>query len=242
MSINTILFDLGYTLMYYNAPWPESFKPAGKALLGVLQPVINTSLDEETIPDSFMQKILEQPDPRNDYRERTSLHVLKTVLKEAGLPTLSETILNDALKAMFTEAEKYWLPENDTLSVLTDFHERGYKLAVVSNAMDDANVQRLVDKCGIRHLLQTVISSAAFGFAKPNPGIFHYALGQTGSQTEETMMVGDSLEFDVAGAHALGIRTAWITRRVRNWEEKLAEALIQPDVVIPNLSELVVRS
>jgi putative hydrolase of the HAD superfamily len=139
---------------------------------------------------------------------------------------------------MFAEAEKHWIPEDDTLPVLSDLHDRGFKLAVVSNAMDDANVQRLVNKCGIRHLLQMVISSAAFGFAKPNPGIFRFALEQIGSRPEETMMVGDSLEFDVAGAQGLGMRTVWITRRVRNREDKLAGAAIKPDVVIGTLSEL----
>jgi 2-haloalkanoic acid dehalogenase type II len=238
MSISTILFDLGYTLMYYNAPWPESFKSAGNALLQVLQPAIKTTLDEGIILDSLMHKILEQPDPRDDHRERTSLQMLKIVLKEAGLPALPETKLNEGLKAMFREAEKHWIPEDDTLPVLTGLQDRGYKLAVISNAMDDANVQRLVDKCGIRHLLQAVISSAAFGFAKPNPDIFRYVLELIGSKPQETMMIGDSLDFDVAGAHALGIRAVWITRRVRNWEEKLATAAIKPDVVIGTLSEL----
>jgi 2-haloalkanoic acid dehalogenase type II len=238
MSINTILFDLGYTLMYYNAPWPESFKPAGKALIHTLQPAITITFDEENLLDFLMQSILERPDPQSDHRERTSLEMVKEVFKKAGLPVLPEMVLNEGLRAMFAEAEKHWIPEDDTLPVLSDLHDQGFKLAVVSNAMDDANVQRLVNKCGIRHLLQMVISSAAFGFAKPNPDIFRFALEQIGSRPEETMMVGDSLEFDVAGANAMGMHSVWITRRVHNWEEQLAGAVIKPDFVIANLREL----
>ena len=238
MGINTIIFDLGYTLMYYDAPWPESFITAGMALLDVLRPEIKTTLDDKAILDSLLQRIQEYPGPQDDYRQKTSLEVLKIVLKDSGLPLLPEPILRDGLRAMFAEAETHWQAETDSLSVLTDLHEHGYKLAVVSNAMDDANIQRLVDKCAIRHLLRTVISSAAFGFAKPNPGIFRYALDQCTSRPEETLMVGDSLEFDVAGAHALGMRTVWITRRVHKWEEKLAVADIQPDAVVATLSEV----
>ena len=193
---------------------------------------------KRVILDSLLQKIQEYPGPQDDYRQKTSLEVLKTVLKESGLPLLPEPILRDGLKAMFAEAETHWQAETDSLPVLTDLHERGYKLAVVSNAMDDANIQRLVDKCGIRHLLRTVISSAAFGFAKPNPGIFRFALEQCASRPEETLMVGDSLEFDVAGAHALGMRSVWITRRVQHWEEKLAVAAVQPDAVVATLDEV----
>ena len=50
MGINTIFFDLGYTLMYYDAPWPESFITAGMALLDVLRPEIKTTLDEKSHP------------------------------------------------------------------------------------------------------------------------------------------------------------------------------------------------
>jgi FMN phosphatase YigB (HAD superfamily) len=52
------------------------------------------------------------------------------------------------------------------------------------------------------------------------------------------MMVGDSLEFDVAGANAMGMHSVWITRRVHNWEEQLAGAVSKPDFVIANLREL----
>lgn len=238
MSINTILFDLGYTLMYYDAPWPESFKSAGMALIEVLQSKIKTRLDDQAILDSLLEKILEQPAPRDDHRQRTSLQALKLVLKNAGLPTLPNIILNEAIKAMFIEAEKHWLPEDDSLSVLTTLHDKGYKMAIVSNAMDDDNVQRLVDKCGIRSLLKIVVSSATYGYAKPNQRIFRFALDKIGSRSAETLMVGDSLEFDMVGAHSLGIRTMWITRRVRNWEEKLASATVKPDTVVRNLNEL----
>lgn len=238
MGINTVLFDLGNTLMYYDAPWPESFITAGKALLDVLRPEIKTVLDEKAVLDSLLKRIQEYPDPSDGYRQKTSLEVMKTVLQESGLPQLPEPILREGLKAMFTEAERHWQPEDDSMPVLTELHDRGYRLAVVSNAMDDDNIQRLVDKCGIRHLLRVVISSAAFGYAKPNPGIFRFALEHCGSLPEETVMVGDSLEFDVAGAHGLGMRSIWITRRVRKWEEKKAGAIIQPDAVVATLKEV----
>jgi FMN phosphatase YigB (HAD superfamily) len=51
--------------------------------------------------------------------------------------------------------------------------------------------------------------------------------------------VGDSLRADVAGAAPLGIRTAWITRRIRDPEEKLrAHEGPAPDHTVADLAEL----
>jgi len=51
--------------------------------------------------------------------------------------------------------------------------------------------------------------------------------------------VGDSLRADVAGAANAGLRTAWITRRVRDVEAALSEHEgARPDHVIADLAEL----
>ena len=51
--------------------------------------------------------------------------------------------------------------------------------------------------------------------------------------------VGDSLDADVAGAAQLGMRTAWLTRRVRDPEAALREYEgPKPDHVIVDLREL----
>jgi len=51
--------------------------------------------------------------------------------------------------------------------------------------------------------------------------------------------VGDSLRADVVGAAALGIKTAWLTRRVKDPRAALAEHTgPAPDFTIGDLAEL----
>ena len=64
-----------------------------------------------------------------------------------------------------------------------------------------------------------VLVSEEFGVAKPDPEIFREALRLAGVKQEEAIFVGDSVEFDMAGARAAGIPTVWVNRDERPWTE-----------------------
>ena len=59
---------------------------------------------------------------------------------------------------------------------------------------------------GLADAIDAVASSHSVGWRKPHPAIFQRALDLTGARAEETVMVGDRLDADVAGAQALGMR------------------------------------
>jgi putative hydrolase of the HAD superfamily len=44
---------------------------------------------------------------------------------------------------------------------------------------------------------------------KPDPRVFQAALQACGASAKETAMVGDNLEWDIAGAARLGLLTVW---------------------------------
>jgi putative hydrolase of the HAD superfamily len=50
------------------------------------------------------------------------------------------------------------------------------------------------------------------GAAKPDPAIFEYALSLAGVGPGDAVHVGDSLDNDVAGARAVGIRPLLVAR------------------------------
>ena len=54
------------------------------------------------------------------------------------------------------------------------------------------------------------------GLRKPRREIFEAVLARLGVAPEQALHVGDSLRADVVGAAGLGMRTAWLTRRVRD--------------------------
>ena len=101
-------------------------------------------------------------------------------------------------------------PYPEVAGVLRDLRIRGHALVVVSNW--DCSLPGWLEGAGLRDLLDDVVSSAAVGAAKPDPAIFAAALERAGTRPEDAVHVGDSLEKDVAGARAAGIRPVLVCR------------------------------
>lgn len=78
------------------------------------------------------------------------------------------------------------------------------------------------------------VAAREFGSAKPDPSIFHHACARLRLDPHEVLHVGDDPHLDVAGAHAAGMRTAWINRHgVGN------DGPVDADVEIDDLHALV---
>ena len=73
---------------------------------------------------------------------------------------------------------------------------------------------------------------------KPKRGMFEAALRQIGARPEETLMIGDRIGTDIAGAQALGINTALVMTGVET-EASLCGSEIKPDFVFAGLPELI---
>jgi 4-nitrophenyl phosphatase len=75
---------------------------------------------------------------------------------------------------------------------------------------------------------------------KPAPEMYRVALERLGASPQETLVVGDRLETDIAGAQAIGCRTALVLSGVTS--EKAASAWKPaPDWVLANLTEVISR-
>lgn len=70
---------------------------------------------------------------------------------------------------------------------------------------------------GLEGTIDFVLISEEFGAAKPDPSIYHAAVDRLGVGPEDVVFVGDTAEFDMAGAHAAGLRTIWIDAGSREW-------------------------
>jgi HAD superfamily hydrolase (TIGR01549 family) len=119
-----------------------------------------------------------------------------------------------------TEIEQGWeVSENfelfeDALPVLEELRAAQLRIALVSNGIRD------LEEFVVHHRLDVdaAIGSRAHGRVKPHPTIFQAALARLGVEPEDTVMVGDSLEEDIAGARALGMRAILIDREDRHPE------------------------
>ena len=62
-----------------------------------------------------------------------------------------------------------------------------------------------LNSCGLNVFFKHVITSEGSNSLKPQKEIFDYALNKTGATVEESIMIGDSIEVDIAGAIAAGM-------------------------------------
>ena len=96
----------------------------------------------------------------------------------------------------------------DSLPTLEALRAAGLKLGLVSNGSRD------LEEFVRHHALEVdcAVGSRDFGRTKPHPDIFLRALELLDVEAGEAAMVGDSLEDDVDGARALGIRAFLLDR------------------------------
>ena len=91
---------------------------------------------------------------------------------------------------------------------LIELMKMGLGRAVISDAPKLEVWLRIV-ALGLHQYFDHVITSEDFGVKKPAPQPFQKALELLGTKPQDTIMVGDWAERDIAGAHKLGIKTAW---------------------------------
>ena len=117
-----------------------------------------------------------------------------------------------------TEIDEGWgVSENfelfeDVLPVLEELKRAELRLAVVSNGIRDLHA--FVAHHGLD--VDAIVDSRSHGRVKPHPTIFQAALAALAVRPEEAVMVGDSLEEDVEGARALGMRAILVDREERH--------------------------
>jgi putative hydrolase of the HAD superfamily len=93
--------------------------------------------------------------------------------------------------------------------LLGALRDRGVARVVVSNW--DVSLHAVLREVGLTALFDGVITSAETGVAKPDPAVFSRALALVGcADPAAALHVGDSVEHDVAGARAAGMRAALV--------------------------------
>src|SRR5262249_41941359 len=103
---------------------------------------------------------------------------------------------------------------DDVAPALARLRGHGLKIGLVSNG------GREISEFIVHHGLDVdcAIASRGHGWVKPHESIFRRALDQLGVEPGEAAMVGDSVEDDIEGAAALGIRGYLIDRDGRHPE------------------------
>lgn len=124
----------------------------------------------------------------------------------------------------------------ECLDTLSSLRASGLYLSIVSN-IDDDYLHPMVMRVGLDAVLHDWTSSEEAQSCKPDARFFHLALEKAGCEAADVLFVGDSPTHDIAGASALGMRTALILEEGAEPPGQLGVAC-SPDHEIRSLEEL----
>jgi putative hydrolase of the HAD superfamily len=157
---------------------------------------------------------------------------ISNALESLGYMDVESKVVAGATNEFCEVFMKYVRIDDHAKSSLEKLHGK-YKLGIVSNFAIPECVHKLLEKHGLDTFFDVVVVSGAVNKRKPSPEIFQKALKKLGVNAENTVFVGDTVDADVIGAKAAGMKSIFIERRV---QEDAKQAC--PNQTIKSLSEL----
>lgn len=240
MSIHGIIFDMGWTLMEFTGDFSATEKEGAQDLNRFLQEQ-GFDADGAAVFESYREEMIAlwQLGESLNYEYPARLAMLRALRRYLSRDDAAR-IAHSALAVTYDSMMPKWQLYPDTISTLTTLRDAGYRLGCISNTNDGAMVWRMVDRGGLRPWLSPIYTSEEIGLRKPHPYLFQMVLDDWGMRPEEVIMVGDTLNADVLGAHNAGMRGIWVDRRAGSpWSDNEdSKSHIIPDATIEQLAEL----
>jgi putative hydrolase of the HAD superfamily len=204
VQLRAVLFDVDFTLV---KPGPD-LGPEGYRKLGRKY---GLDLDPARYPDArfaAVENVERHPELRHD--EEMWFAFTELIVRGMGGDAPAARDLAVEMTRLWERSENFDLYD-DVLPVMEQLRGHGLKLGLVSNG------GREIADFVAHHALEVdcAIASRAHGWIKPHESIFRAALDLLGVEAGETAMVGDSIEDDIEGAAAVGMRAFLIDREDR---------------------------
>ena len=165
-------------------------------------------VDEERAGAAFAAEIAYYLEHNLEGSDRERLDDLRDRCAEVMMSALELPRLDHATAREVMLASLEFVPFPDVAPALSALRDHG--LVVVSNW--DCSLPDWLGRAGLLEHVDAVVTSAEVGAAKPDSAIFERALDVARAEPGEAVHVGDSLENDVAGARAAGIRPVLVAR------------------------------
>lgn len=143
-----------------------------------------------------------------------------------------KTLTMDDAKKTITEPMTQLPAHNEVKEALARLKKGGFTLVAFSNSAE-AGLNRQLLNAGVREYFDAVLSVSAIKRYKPHGETYQWAVKTMQTDTHESLMVA-AHGWDVSGAKAAGLQTAFIER-----PGKMMYPLgLAPDTSLPSLSEL----
>ncbi len=146
---------------------------------------------------------------RTTGRQHTMAEAVMRAAEQAGVRTPHLSFVAAAERVFFDPELDGYRAYPDALPLLRRLRAARVRLACISNATSDWLIGQIVDRMGFRSYFDQVVTSAAFGRVKPDPGIFRLVLNRWGIAPAQAVMVGDTPDADIRGGRGIGMRTIY---------------------------------
>ena len=230
--MKALLLDLDDTLLDYSGGAERCWTEACAEVAG--------SLDQARLVEALTaSRRWFWDNPVRHRRERLNMlrawtRIAADALERYGAPTPE---LAAALAASFSARRRAVMalfPE--ALACLTALRAHGVPLGMVTNG-DAAEQRWKIEHCALAPFFGAIVIEGEVGAGKPDALVYETALKTLGVEPgPEVWMVGDHLEFDVAGAQRVGLHGVWIDRGGSGLP---AGASVRPDRIVRALAEVV---
>ncbi len=138
--------------------------------------------------------------------------------------------LAELITAAGGEVPEAMPPFPDVVGALDRLAGDGHRLAVLTNSARETG-GRHVQRAGLGERFERVIGVDEIQAYKPDRRAYAYALDQLGVEPRDAWLVA-AHDWDIIGAHAAGLRTAFVDRGGQ------APATVAPDAAVASLEEL----
>lgn len=236
MAFRAVLFDIGDTLWHAaDAPPAAEFRRLAAERAGSYLESSGLRWDDPALAARVAWDALEDAMRRarlTDRREPDYAVVARSALAAVGLELSPGEAagLMEAIYVSGVEGGKAAYP--GARELLDTLRGRGFKLGIITNrAFGGERFREDLRAAGLDIGWDANVISVEVGFLKPHPAIFERALHDLGEPGPQTVMVGNSLAEDIAGAQAFGMATAW-KRSAPDAEG------VNPDFVFDDVTEL----
>ncbi len=214
MPVKAILFDLIGTLIDEESDWE-----ALDHLMGLVVRKFELDADPRDFSGDFslaLMEILHQEEdasePADEFApfEEAAKGIFGALLEVRGYYASTADV--DWFWGAYLDVHRQvWRLYPEVSEVLRKLKADGHFIGIVSDAdrrlAAEASLVLKLDAC-----VDAVTTSEEAGFVKPNPAMFLLAAEKAGVDPADCLVVGDSFERDVEGAHAAGMPAVLIDR------------------------------
>lgn len=208
---DAVLFDLGYTLVYFDPPQEAIVQESLRAAGAERSTADIRAAVERVWGDYYRDAETARFAASEEYDRQAERELSRRLLQALSVESGDEALraYRRALEAGFGQPGVL-RPYPEAPQVLDALRSEGYRLGIVSNW--GWNLRQRVQSAGLDGYFELVWGSAYAGCHKPHPCIFEQALAQMDLEPGRVLYAGDSYRHDVLGARGAGMSAVLVDR------------------------------